>query len=52
MIVTRTMAEAAEHRLTSGTTTDVMTDRVICEEWWCHCNPALAPHHIDLAVDD
>ena len=51
MIVTHTQADEAEHRLTDGTSTDPLTDRVICEEWWCHCNPLLAPNHIDTAVD-
>jgi hypothetical protein len=51
MIVTRTMAEAAERRLADGTTLDPLEDRVICEEYWCHCNPLLAPNHIDTAVD-
>jgi hypothetical protein len=51
MIVTRTMAEAAERRLADGTTLDPLVDRVICEEYWCHCNPLLAPNHIDTAVD-
>ena len=51
MHITATLARQAAERLADGTSTDVMTDHVIGEEWWCHCHLDDAPHHIDDCDD-